>query len=156
MIAVCGIGNPSGRLNSATTAYQSASPPMVAASAKAATKPKAGCSGSSSFAVTNSKSVPASTSVASALTRRNSAARAASPRASMTKVAGTVMAAFEASKLIFYHSALHPQPSFRGVQSTNPESRDSGSPLRVVRNDGEDATHQKEGPHEAGLRTNVT
>ena len=30
----------------------------------------------------------------------------------------------------------HPvPPSFRGVRSTNTESRDSGSPLRVVRND---------------------
>ena len=37
MIAVCGIGRPSGRRNSATTAYQSASPPTVAAEAKAAT-----------------------------------------------------------------------------------------------------------------------
>ena len=67
MIAVCGIGNPSGLRNSATTAYQSARPPMVAASAKAATKPKTGCSGSNNFAVTNSASVPASTSVASSL-----------------------------------------------------------------------------------------
>ena len=50
MIAVCGIGRPSGRLNSATTAYQSARPPMVAASAKAAMKPKAGCTGSIHFA----------------------------------------------------------------------------------------------------------
>ena len=37
MMAVCGIGRPSGRRNSATTAYQSASPPTVAAAAKAAT-----------------------------------------------------------------------------------------------------------------------
>src|SRR6266702_1409746 len=71
MIAVCGIGNPKGRRNNATTAYQSASPPMVAASANAATKPKIGCNGSSAFAVTNSVNVPASTSVASALTRRS-------------------------------------------------------------------------------------
>ena len=33
MIAVCGIGNPNGLRNNATTAYQSASPPIVAASA---------------------------------------------------------------------------------------------------------------------------
>src|ERR1700727_2213029 len=79
MIAVCGIGNPSGLRNSATTAYQPASPPIVAASAKAATKPNTGCTGSSHFAATNSASVVHSTSVASALTRRNSAARAASP-----------------------------------------------------------------------------
>src|SRR6202158_5687736 len=91
MIAVCGIGSPSGLLNSATTAYQSARPPMVAASANAATKPKIGCTGSNTFAVTNSASVPASTSVASALTRCSSAARAASPGASKEKVAGTDM-----------------------------------------------------------------
>ncbi len=37
MIAVCGIGNPSGCLNSATTANQSAIAPTIAASAKAPT-----------------------------------------------------------------------------------------------------------------------
>src|ERR1700738_82957 len=99
MIAVCGIGSPSGLLNSATTAYQSARPPMVAASANAATKPKTGCTGSNTFAVTNSNSVPASTSVASALTRRNSAARAASPGASQEKVAATVIEALVATAL---------------------------------------------------------
>src|SRR6202011_5436048 len=96
MIAVCGIGNPNGLLNSATTAYQSASPPMVAASANAATKPNTGCTCSNVFAVTNSASVPASTSVASALTRRNSAARAASPGASNENVPDVVMVAFGA------------------------------------------------------------
>src|ERR1700726_4241713 len=158
MIAVCGIGNPSGRLNSATTAYQSASPPMVAASANAATKPNTGCIGSNSFAITNSASVPTSTSVASALTRRSSAARAASPGASNENVRGTGMVAFGAL-ICFKHSATCPSPSFRGVQSTNPESRDSGSPLRVVRNNGGeqlranaqvDVFSQKEGPLEAG------
>ena len=108
MMAVCGIGSPSGRLNSATTAYQSASPPMVAASANAATKPNAGCSGSSSFAVTNNASVPASTSVASALTRRSSAARAASPGASNEKVAGTVMAAFGTMRIFVIASEAQP------------------------------------------------
>src|SRR5258708_27573841 len=97
MMAVCGIGSPRGLRNSATTAYQSASPPMVAASANAATKPKAGCRCSSAFAATNSASVPASTKVASALTRRNSAARATSParvaslEALDEKVVGMVM-----------------------------------------------------------------
>jgi len=67
---------------------------MVAASANAATKPKAGCTCCNAFAVTNSASVPASTSVASALTRRSSAARAASPGESKEKVAVEVMAAF--------------------------------------------------------------
>ena len=100
MIAVCGIGSPSGRRNSATTAYQSASPPMVAASANAATKPKAGCTCSSILAAMNTASVPASTSVASALTRRSSAARAASPGASNEKVAVAVMAAFGGSESI--------------------------------------------------------
>ena len=94
MIAVCGIGRPSGRLNSATTAYQSASPPMVAASAKAAMKPKAGCTGSSIFAAMKVAKVAASTSVASNFTRRSSAARAASPGASKEKVAGAFMTAF--------------------------------------------------------------
>src|ERR1700732_2566332 len=75
MIAVCGIGSPSGLLNSATTAYQSANPPMVAASANAATKPNTGCTFNNSFATANSASVAVSTSVASALTRRSSAAR---------------------------------------------------------------------------------
>src|SRR3954447_10146624 len=94
MIAVCGIGSPKGRLNSATTAYQSARPPMVAASANAAMKPNTGCTGSSHFAATNSASVAASTAVASHFTRRSSAARCASPGASMMKLAGRLMAAF--------------------------------------------------------------
>ena len=38
MIAVCGIGRPSGRRNSATTANQSASAPTAAASQKAETQ----------------------------------------------------------------------------------------------------------------------
>ena len=67
---------------------------MVAASANAATKPNAGWTCSNAFAVTNSASVPASTSVASVLTRRSSAARAASPGASNEKVAVEAMAAF--------------------------------------------------------------
>ncbi len=50
----------------------------------------------SALAATNSANVAASTSVASNFTRRSSAARAASPGASMTKVPGrTVMTAFE-------------------------------------------------------------
>ena len=94
MIAVCGIGNPSGRRNSATTAYQSANPPMVAASAKAATKPKAGCTCNSAFAVANSASVATSTSVAKALTRLSSAARAASAGVSKENEPVVAMAAF--------------------------------------------------------------
>src|SRR5712671_5174395 len=95
MIAVCGIGNPNGLRNSATTAYQSARPPIVAASANAATKPNTGCTCSKLLAVMNTARVPASTSVASALTRRNSAARAASPGASNENLSDVVMAAFE-------------------------------------------------------------
>jgi len=72
---------------------------MVAASANAATKPTTGCTLSNIFAATNRASVPASTNVANALTRRNSAARAASPGASMTNVAGTVMVAFGANAI---------------------------------------------------------
>ena len=96
MIAVCGIGRPSGRLNSATTAYQSASPPMVAASAKAAMKPNAGCTGSSILAPMNVANVAASTDVASTFTRRSSTARAASPGTSKENVAGAFMTAFGA------------------------------------------------------------
>src|SRR3981081_250303 len=98
MIAVCGIGNPNGLRNSATTAYQSARPPIVAASANAATKPNTGCTCSKLLAVMNTARVPASTSVASALTRRNSAARAASPGASNENVPDAVMAAFRADR----------------------------------------------------------
>ena len=43
MVAACGIGSPSRRQNKATTAHQSASPQIAATSAKAATKPNAGC-----------------------------------------------------------------------------------------------------------------
>ncbi len=68
---------------------------MVAASAKAAMKPNTGCTGSSAFAPRNIANVAASTDVARNFTRRSSAARAASPGVSMTKVAGRVMAAFE-------------------------------------------------------------
>src|SRR3569833_3142426 len=88
MIAVWGIGRPSGRLTSAPTAYQSARPPMVAASAKAAMKPNIGCTGSSHFAMMNSASVEASTSVAKAFSRRSSAARSASPGVSKEKMVG--------------------------------------------------------------------
>ncbi len=42
MIAVCGIGSPSGWRNSAVTANQSARPPTMAASAKERTKPAQG------------------------------------------------------------------------------------------------------------------
>src|SRR3954470_10937151 len=99
MIAVCGIGNPKGLRNSATTAYQSARPPMVAASANAATKPNAGCTCSKVLATMNSVSVPASTSAASALTRRNSAARAASAEEVKEDGAIAVMETFEQPNL---------------------------------------------------------
>ncbi len=127
IIAVCGIGRPRGRLNSATTAYQSASPPMVAASAKAAMKPNTGCTFNSNFATMNSASVAASTSVASALTRRSSAARSASPGVSKEKVAGGVM---------IHRGYVIPGRS----AGPDPESRDSGfafgRPGRTTDDDG--------------------
>ena len=43
MMAVCGIGSPSGRRNSATTANQSASAPTVAASQNARTQAQTPC-----------------------------------------------------------------------------------------------------------------
>src|SRR5436309_6665011 len=104
MIAVCGIGKPSGLLNSATTAYQSASPPMVAASANAATKPNAGCTFNNNFAITNSANVAVSTSVASAFTRLSSAARCTSLGASNEKV--PVMTAFP-RKILRRQSSRH-------------------------------------------------
>src|ERR1700723_401948 len=157
MIAVCGIGNPSGLRNSATTAYQSARPPMVAASAKAATKPKTGCSGSNIFAVTNSASVRVRTSVASTLTRRSSAARAASPGASNEKVPDVVMPAFGAySELVesldrYCTCGRHPEVLAssaslegwqHGARSSSFEARKSAH-LRMT------DPAKKEGPHQA-------
>jgi len=63
LIAVCGIGKPSGCLNKATTANQSASAPIIAASANAATQPHSPrpcCD----LANMNSKVTPASKAVA--------------------------------------------------------------------------------------------
>src|SRR5437899_3257811 len=158
MIAVCGIGRPSGLLNSATTAYQSARPPMVAASAKAAMKPNTGCIGNIAFAPRKMANVAASTPVASNFTRRSSAARAASPGVSMTNVPGRLMTAFEEdSRLCQRTSSLRAQrsnPSHRGRRDGLPRRF---APLRkrfafVAGNDEEDATliyddtPQKEGP----------
>ena len=78
MIAVCGIGRPSGRLNSATTAYQSAIPPIVAASAKAATKPSHGQRGCNDRAAANTATHRQSAAVARNFVRRNAASFAAS------------------------------------------------------------------------------
>ena len=72
MMAVCGIGKPKGRRNSATTAYQSANPPIAAASAKAATKPNAGWRSANARATTRMASEPANTALASAFTRLKS------------------------------------------------------------------------------------
>src|SRR3546814_12253103 len=52
-MAVCGIGSPIGWRNSAVTAHQSASPPPIAASAKARTKPIVGCTYRIYLAVTS-------------------------------------------------------------------------------------------------------
>src|SRR6516164_664594 len=137
MIAVCGIGRPSGRLNSATTAYQSARPPIVAASAKAATKPKTGWIGNNSLAVTKSASVPARTSVASALTRRSSAARAASAGAK-EDVPETVMA------------GEYQLPSLRAKRSNKDRLPDWDCfGAQAPRND---VSPKKEGPQAASLR----
>src|SRR3954471_15444494 len=104
MIAVCGIGSPKGLRNSATTAYQSARPPIVAASANAAMKPNTGWMWSKLLAAMNSVSVPASTSVASTLTRRNSAARAASADEANEDVEITDMKALERTDVMHVRS----------------------------------------------------
>src|ERR1700687_4316346 len=157
MIAVCGIGNPNGLRNSATTAYQSANPPMVAASANAATKPKIGCIGRHGFGGKKSASVTASTSVASALTRRTSAAPAASPVASNENVLPVeVMAAFWADR----GSRWPEDSSFRHCERSDAIHSDVGeadciASSLALRNDGgcnNGTAHQKEGPPEAGLR----
>ena len=64
MIAVCGIGSPSGWRNSAVTANQSASPPTIAASANARTKPSHGRPGSRWRAVRNTAAIATSMKVA--------------------------------------------------------------------------------------------
>ena len=66
MIAVWGIGRPSGWRNSAVTANQSASPPTIAASANALTHASAGCAGSSARAPTNTAAITTSIPVAAA------------------------------------------------------------------------------------------
>jgi hypothetical protein len=65
MIAVCGIGRPSGWRNKAVTANQSAMPPTIAASAKARTKPQTGWTSSSWVAAMKTAAMPASMAVAS-------------------------------------------------------------------------------------------
>src|SRR5665213_1814257 len=156
MIAVCGIGNPKGLRNSATTAYQSARPPMVAASANAATKPNTGCTGTSHLATTNSASVPASTSVASALTRRSSAARAASPGASNEKLEGSVMKAFGAGHSVDRRYRLRRHPEVRAL-SCAPRRMTAGTAWRrILRGSPKRLAPQDDGtskrrPAEAGL-----
>ena len=83
---------------------------MVAASAKAAMKPNAGCTGSNAFAPMKIANVAASTDVASSFTRRNSAARAASPGVSMTKVPGSGHDGFR--RTIDPHARMSALPSF--------------------------------------------
>src|ERR1700722_513589 len=146
MIAVCGIGNPKGLRNSATTAYQSARPPMVAASANAATKPNAGCAGSNSFAVTNSASVPASTSVASSLTRRSSAARVASADVANENVSDVVMAAFGTRK------NPHPEEARSAVSKDDISWFETAQGRLLTMRTTSIGSGKKEGPREAGLR----
>src|SRR6266568_6119125 len=168
MIAVCGIGNPNGLRNSATTAYQSARPPMVAASANAATKPNTGCTCSRLLATMNTARVPASTSVASALTRRNSAARAASPGASNENVPDVVMTAFELREPVHrscayrrYLDRSNASCPGRGathlaVRRTADQQRTTPQQRRAAQYPGNAVcrgnARQKEGPHQAGLR----
>ena len=103
---------------------------MVAASAKAAMKPNAGCTGSNAFAPRKIANVAASTDVASNFTRRNSAARAASPGVSMTKVAGSVMTAFEEdSRLLSAYSVI----ASAAKQSMLPQSGETGLLRRFAR-----------------------
>jgi hypothetical protein len=71
-VAVWGIGRPSGRLNRTTTAYQSARPPIVAASAKAARNPKLGLYRSRSFATTRTPRLASRTPPATSLVRLSS------------------------------------------------------------------------------------
>ena len=67
MIAVCGIGMPSGWRNSAVIANQSARPPTMAASAVARTKPSHGNRRSSASVTTNSTVAPTSSPVGAPL-----------------------------------------------------------------------------------------
>ena len=80
MIAVCGIGRPSGRRNSATTAYQSAMPPIVAASANAATKDSQGHCASKYFASAKIATQRQRAPVAMAFVRRSAASFSASSK----------------------------------------------------------------------------
>ncbi len=70
MIAVCGMGRPSGWRNRAVTANQSARPPTIAASAKACTKPMAGCKCTVLRAAMNNAAIASNMPVASSRIRR--------------------------------------------------------------------------------------
>ena len=78
-IAVCGMGRPSGWRNRAVTANQSASPPTIAASAKARTKPQAGCRSPSARATRNTTAIANSNAVATIRIRRSAGGVAVEP-----------------------------------------------------------------------------
>ena len=79
MMAVCGIGSPSGRRNSATTANQSASAPTVAASQNARTQAQIPCP-PIAWLATKPPSMAASRSKAAIFMRRSCARRASEAR----------------------------------------------------------------------------
>jgi hypothetical protein len=99
MIAVCGIGSPSGRRKSAVTANQSASPPTSDASAVARTKPSQGYVGSSMRATRKTSRASTRRPLATRFMRASCARRAASSitgagvpgAASLTVPAGMVV-----------------------------------------------------------------
>ena len=75
MMAVCGIGNPIGRRNSATTANQSASAPTVAASQNARTQAQAPCP-PMTWLVMKPQTIATSSASAAIFMRRNCVRRA--------------------------------------------------------------------------------
>ena len=78
MIAVCGMGRPSGWRNKAVTANQSASAPTIAASANAATKPTNTLRSANGVAAKKITATAASSPVAMRFIRVSSACRSAS------------------------------------------------------------------------------
>ncbi len=78
MMAVCGIGTPSGWRNRAVTANQSASAPTMAASAVARTGPIQVTESSSVRVTMNTTAAPTSNAVAKTFMRRSPARRSAS------------------------------------------------------------------------------
>src|ERR1700680_2143742 len=78
-IAVCGSGIPPGWRNSATTANQSASPPISAASLKASTQPRNGYAGRRRAAITKTIAITPNRAVAIVFIRRKRARLSSAP-----------------------------------------------------------------------------